>query len=106
MIRGEVISIQAVNFLEPGKDVIREVIEVYTPAMPPEVWMGADDLVAPVIVLEEKQSWFLLASKQNDVVLRTASSRPVELLPRRCCGYLKLTGVQGEIGQLHGREIH
>lgn len=81
-------------------------VKVYTLAMPPEVWMGADYLVAPVLVLEEKQSWFLLASKQNDVVLYTASSRPVELLPRRCCGYLKLTGVQGEIGQLRGREIH
>ena len=105
VMRGEVISIQAMSLLEPGQEVVREMIKVYTLTMPPEVWMGAGYLVAPVLVLEEKQSWFLLASKQTDVVLHTASSRPVELLPRRC-GYLKLTGVQGEIGQLGGQEIH
>lgn len=100
------ISIQAMSLLELGKEVIREMMQVYTPAVPPEVWMGADYLMAPVIALEEEQSWFLLSSKQNNVVLHRASSRPVELLPRRCSGYLKLTGVQGEIGQLYGREIH
>lgn len=67
--------------------------------------MGPKDLVAPGFILEEKQGWFLPASKQKDVVLHTASSRPMELLPRRWCGYLKLTGVQAEMGQVHGREI-
>lgn len=100
MIRGEGVSIKTMSLLGPGKEVIREMIEVHVLAMPPEVWMGHDYLVALVIVLEEKQSWFLLASKQNSGVLHTDSSRPVELLPR-CCGYLKLTGVQGKTGQLH-----
>ena len=61
----------------------REAVEVYMLAKPPEVWMGTDYLVASVLVLEEKQSWFLPASKQNDVVLHTAGSRCLELLPRR-----------------------
>lgn len=96
MTRGELISAQVTSLLEHEKEVGREMIEVYTLPMPTEVWMGADYLVAPVFVLEEKQSWFLPASKQKDMVLHTASSRPVELLPKRCCGYLKLTGVQGD----------
>lgn len=73
--------------------------------MPTEVWMGADYLVAPIFVLEEKLRWFLPTSKQKVVVLHTASVRPVELLPRRCCGGLNLTGVGGEMGQVCRREI-
>lgn len=65
-------------------------IEVCTLVMPTEVWKRVNYLVAPVFILEEKQCWFLSASKQKDVVLHTASSRPLELLPRRCCGYLNL----------------
>lgn len=96
MTRGELISAQVMSLLEHKKEVGREMIEAYALAMPTEVWMGADYLVAPVFVLEEKQSWFLPASKQKDVVLHAASSRLVELLPKRCCGYLKLAGVQGD----------
>lgn len=69
--------------LEHGKEVIREVIEVYALSMPPEVGMGVGYLITPLLVFEEKQSWFLPASTQNDVVLHKASSRCVELLPRR-----------------------
>lgn len=96
MTRGELISAQVMSLLERKKEVGREMIEAYALAMPTEVWMGADYLVVPGFVLEEKQSWFLLASKQKDVVLHAASSRLVELLPKRCCGYLKLAGVQGD----------
>lgn len=96
MTRGELISAQVMSLLERKKEVGREMIEAYALAMPTEVWMGADYLVVPGFVLEEKQSWFLLASKQKDVVLLAASSRLVELLPKRCCGYLKLAGVQGD----------
>lgn len=96
MTRGELISAQVMSLLESKKEVGREMIEAYALAMPTEVWMGADYLVVPGFVLEEKQSWFLLASKQKDVVLHAASSRLVELLPKRCCGYLKLAGVQGD----------
>lgn len=88
MTRGDLISAQVTSFLE--KEVGREIIEVCSLAMPTEVTMGPDYLVAPVFILEERQCWFLPASKQKDVVLHTASSRPVELLPRRCCGYLNL----------------
>lgn len=49
--------------------------------MPPEFWMGAGYLVASVLMLEDKQSWLLPASKQNNVVLHIACSRAVELLP-------------------------
>lgn len=96
MTRGELISAQVTSLLEHKKEVGREMIEAYALAMPTEVWMGADYLVVPGFVLEEKQSWFLPASKQKDVVLHAASSRLVELLPKRCCGYLKLAGVQGD----------
>lgn len=96
MTRDELISAQVMSLLEHKKEVGREMIEAYALAMPTEVWMGADYLVVPGFVLEEKQSWFLLASKQKDVVLHAASSRLVELLPKRCCGYLKLAGVQGD----------
>lgn len=88
MTRGDLISAQVTSFLE--KEVGREIIEVCSLAMPTEVTMGPDYLVAPVFILEERQCWLLPASKQKDVVLHTASSRPVELLPRRCCGYLNL----------------
>lgn len=71
MTRGELISVQVMSLLE--KEVDREMVEVYSLAMPTEVWMGADCLVAPVFVLEEKQCWFLPALKQKDVVLHTAS---------------------------------
>lgn len=96
MTRGELISAQVMSLLERKKEVGREMIEAYALAMPTEVWMGANYLVVPGFVLEEKQSWFLPASKQKDVVLHAASSRLVELLPKRCCGYLKLAGVQGD----------
>lgn len=96
MTRDELISAQVMSLLEHKKEVGREMIEAYALAMPTEVWMGANYLVVPGFVLEEKQSWFLLASKQKDVVLHAASSRLVELLPKRCCGYLKLAGVQGD----------
>lgn len=93
MTRGELISAQVTSLLEPEKEMGREMIEIYTLAVLAEVWMGDKYLVVPVFVLEKKQCWFLPASKQKDVVLHIASSRPVELLPRRCCGYLKLPGV-------------
>lgn len=96
MTRDELISAQVMSLLEHKKEVGREMIEAYALAMPTEVWMGANYLVVPGFVLEEKQSWFLPASKQKDVVLHAASSRLVELLPKRCCGYLKLAGVQGD----------
>lgn len=96
MTRDELISAQVMSLLECKKEVGREMIEAYALAMPTEVWMGANYLVVPGFVLEEKQSWFLPASKQKDVVLHAASSRLVELLPKRCCGYLKLAGVQGD----------
>lgn len=77
MTRGELISAQVTSLLEHEKEVGREMIEVYTLTMPTEVWMGADYLVAPVFVLEEKQSWFLPASKQKEVQTKRFFTQPV-----------------------------
>lgn len=86
----------------------REIIEVYALAMHPEACMGAEYLVAPVPLLEEKQSWFLLGSKQNDVVVHKAFGTPFQ----KMSGILKAyrykeysLGVRGEIGRLCGRSV-
>lgn len=47
--RGELISAQVTSLLE--KEVGRKMIEVFSLAMPTEVWMGADNFVAPVFFI-------------------------------------------------------